>query len=225
MVSVERLFHILAPRKEKAFCPCAVVFLGNPTTVLLLRRLREEHALFLLRSSQRYFGARFLRDLKVTIFDCVFINCCLVFHPKLSNIGLIAASKLLFVTILAALFWSFGILPGVMDKLESVQYSAARTIICTWKGTSREKLYSELGWEPLNCRRWRRLLTLFYKIINNLTPAYTKDLIPPLNQSNYTLRNQDVVGRIRTRTGIFKYSFYSHCLSEWNRLDPENRLA
>ena len=69
LVSVERLFHILAPRKEKTFCPCAVFFLGNLTSVLVLRRLREERALFLLKSSQRYFGARFLGDLKVTIFD------------------------------------------------------------------------------------------------------------------------------------------------------------
>ena len=106
LVSVERLFHILAPRKEKAFCPGVVFFLGNLTSVLVLRRFREEHELFLLKSSHRYLGARFLRGLKVTIFDCVFINCCMVFHPKLSNIGLIAASKLLFVTIIAALFWS-----------------------------------------------------------------------------------------------------------------------
>ena len=66
---------------------------------------------------------------------------------------------------------------------------------------------------------------MFYKVINNLTPAYTKDPIPPLNQSNYVLRNQDVVGRIRTRTEIFKSSFYPHCLSEWNGLDPGIRLA
>ena len=116
-------------------------------------------------------------------------------------------------------------LPGLMDKLESVQYSAARAITGTWKGTSRDKLYAELGWESLSCRRWSRRLSLFYKIINNLTPAYTRDPIPPLNQSNYVLRNQDVVGRIRTRTEIFKSSFYPHCLSEWNGLDPGIRLA
>ena len=41
MASVERLFHILAPRK--AFCPCAVFFFGNLTSVFFLRRLRVEH--------------------------------------------------------------------------------------------------------------------------------------------------------------------------------------
>ena len=32
------------------------------------------------------------------------------------------------------------ILPSLMEKLESVQYSAARAITGTWRGTSREKL-------------------------------------------------------------------------------------
>ena len=68
-------------------------------------------------------------------------------------------------------------------------------------------------------------LTLFYKIINNLTPVYTKDPIPPLQQFQYSLRNQDVIGRIKARTEKFKSSFYPHCLSEWNELDSEIRLA
>ena len=45
------------------------------------------------------------------------------------------------------------VLPNLMEKLESVQYSAALAVTGTWRGTSREKLYAELGWEPLSCRR------------------------------------------------------------------------
>ena len=116
-------------------------------------------------------------------------------------------------------------LPYLMEKLESVQYSAARAVTGTWRGTSREKLYKELGWESLSSRRWSRRFTLFYKIINNLIPTYMKDPIPQPPQSRYSLRNQDVVGRTRARTEKFKSSFYLHCLSEWNRIDPEIRLA
>ena len=112
-----------------------------------------------------------------------------------------------------------------MEKLESVQYFAARAITGTWKGTSREKLCTELGWESLSCRRWGRRLTLFYKILNNLTPIYMKDPCPPQRPLKYCLRNQDVIGRIKTRTEKFQSSFYPHCLSEWNKLDPEIRLA
>ena len=117
------------------------------------------------------------------------------------------------------------ILSNLMEKLESVQYSAALAVTGTWRGTSREKLYTELGWESLSSRRWSRRLTLFYKIINNLSPAYTKDPIPPLHQSQYSLRCQDVIGRLRARTEKFKSSFYPNCLSEWNKLRPELRLA
>jgi hypothetical protein len=112
-----------------------------------------------------------------------------------------------------------------MEKLESVQYSAALAVTGTWRGTSREKLYAELGWESLSCRRWSRRLTLFYKIMNNLTPLYTKEPIPQLHQSQYSLRNQDVIGRSRARTEKFQCSFYPNCISEWNKLDPEIRLA
>ena len=37
-----------------------------------------------------------------------------------------------------------------MEKLESVQYSAALAVTGAWQGTSHEKLYNELGWESLN---------------------------------------------------------------------------
>ena len=117
------------------------------------------------------------------------------------------------------------ILISSMEKLESVQYSAALAVTGTWRGTSRANLYAELGWESLNLRRWCRRLTLLYKILNNLTPSYMIEPIPPLRQSNYTLRNPDVIGRIMARTEKFKSSFYPSCLTEWNELDPEIRLA
>ena len=85
--------------------------------------------------------------------------------------------------------------------------------------------HAELGFESLCFRRWSRRLTLFYKILNNLTPLYTKEPIPTLHQSNYSLRHQDAVGRMRARTEKFKSSFYPDCISEWNKLDPEIRLA
>ena len=116
-------------------------------------------------------------------------------------------------------------LSNLMEKVESVQHSAALAVSGTWRGTSREKLYAELGWESLSSRTWSRRLTLFYKIINNLTPLYTKEPIPPLRQSNYSLRNQDVIGQIRARTEKFLSSFYPNCICEWNKLDPEIRLA
>ena len=112
-----------------------------------------------------------------------------------------------------------------MEKLESVQYSAALAVTGAWKGTSREKLYEELGWESLSQRRWSRRLVLFYKIVNNITPDYTRYPIPQLPQAMYSFRNADVIGQIRARTTRFKASFYPDCLSEWNTLDQQVRLS
>ena len=56
-------------------------------------------------------------------------------------------------------------------------------------------------------------------------PKYIMDPIPQIQQLQYSLRNQDVIGRIRARTEKFKSSFYPNCLSEWNELCPEIRTA
>ena len=93
------------------------------------------------------------------------------------------------------------------------------------RNITRETIHTELGWESLNLRWWSRRLTLFHKFMNDLTPAYTINPIPPFQQSQYSLRNQDVVGRIGARTEKFQSAFYPHCLSEWNKLDPEVRTA
>ena len=43
-------------------------------------------------------------------------------------------------------------------KLESIQYNATLAITGATRGTSREKIYSELGLESLQDRRWYRKL-------------------------------------------------------------------
>ena len=55
-------------------------------------------------------------------------------------------------------------------KIESVQYNTALVITGCFRGTSREKLYQELGLENLSERRWNIRLLFFYKIINDLAP-------------------------------------------------------
>ena len=116
-------------------------------------------------------------------------------------------------------------LSSLMEKLECVQYSAALAVTGAWRGSSREKLFAELGWESLNLRRWIICLIIFHKIVRNLTPGFTRSPIPPLHQSQYSFCNQDAIGRIKARTEKFESSFYPNCLKEWNELDPEIRLA
>ena len=63
-------------------------------------------------------------------------------------------------------------------KLESIQYNAGLAITGAIRGTSREKIYSELGLESLQDRRWYIKLCVFYKILNNMSPIYLSDIIP-----------------------------------------------
>ena len=49
------------------------------------------------------------------------------------------------------------------DKIESIQYNAALAITGAIRGTSKDKLYKELGLEYLSSRRWVKRLTLFHK--------------------------------------------------------------
>ena len=40
-----------------------------------------------------------------------------------------------------------------MDLIEQIKYKVALIVSGCWQGTSREKLYEELGWEALSERR------------------------------------------------------------------------
>ena len=66
-------------------------------------------------------------------------------------------------------------------KLESIQYNACLAITGAIRGSSKEKLYQELGLESLELRRWFRKLCIFYKIIKNESPNYLSKLIPKRN--------------------------------------------
>ena len=63
------------------------------------------------------------------------------------------------------------------QQIESVQYNASLAITGAIKGTSRLKLYNEIGLESLKFRRWFRKLCTFYKIKSTGLPSYLYDLI------------------------------------------------
>ena len=104
------------------------------------------------------------------------------------------------------------------EKLESIQYNACRALTGTIRGTSKEKLYQEVGLESLQLRRWYRKLCLFYKIFKNKSPAYLFNLIPARN-THYSLRTSDNIPCFNTKHSFFKNSFFPSTIIEWNKLD------
>ena len=112
-----------------------------------------------------------------------------------------------------------------MDALERTQYQAALAVSGAWKGTSRSKIYNELGWEFLDERRMFRRLTQFYKIMNGLTPDYLRTPIPALHKHLFGHRPTNVLDTIYCRTDRYQNSFFPDSVLMWNDLGPELRGA
>ena len=103
-------------------------------------------------------------------------------------------------------------------KLESIQYNACLTITGAIRGTSKEKLYQELGLESLQLRRWYRKLGIFYKIYKSKSFQYLCKLIPEKTHA-YATKNVDNIPCFKIRHSFFKNSFFSSTNIEWNNLD------
>ena len=113
------------------------------------------------------------------------------------------------------------------SKTEKVQYKACIAITGAIQGTSRERLYDELGLMSLSKRRWYNKLIFFYKIVNGILPDYLHCCIEFFSQNKYPLRSVSS-GKLKcipSRTKSFSKTFFPLCIEEWNKLNPEIRNA
>ena len=104
------------------------------------------------------------------------------------------------------------------NKLETVQYNTALATTKSIQGTSKVKLYKQLGLESLKSRIWFRRLCCFYKIKTFGLPSYLSNLISS-GVHSHDIRNSEDVVTYHCRTDNFKYSFCSWTILEWNKLD------
>ena len=109
----------------------------------------------------------------------------------------------------------------LMDLIERIQYKAALIVSGCWQGTSREKLYDELGWESLSDRRWCRRLAMFYKIVNGSAPTYLSEHIPSRRVTQYTLRRERNEITPLSRTERYANSYFPYSIKMWKELDDE----
>ena len=110
----------------------------------------------------------------------------------------------------------------LMTLIEQVQYKAALIVTGCWQGTSRVKLYDELGWEPLDQRRWGHRMTTWYKIVNGLTPAYLFEHVP--KEAPRPLRSFIPKAPI-AKTERYQNSFFPYCINEWNSLEKDIKYS
>lgn len=112
-------------------------------------------------------------------------------------------------------------LTNLMDQIESIQYQAALAVTGTWRGTSLNKIYDELGWEPLTDRRWFRRLVQFFKIYNGYTPDYLQNCLPTHRTNLQCTRSINEFRVMRCRTTSHMNSFFPHSVKIWNDLAAE----
>ena len=112
-------------------------------------------------------------------------------------------------------------------QLESIHVEAGRIITGATKLCSIEKLVSDLGWESLQNRRNKHKLTIFYKIMNGITPDYLNELVPPMIQetTRYNLRNSNDIQTMHANTNLCYNSFPPSTIRAWNNLPEEIKQA
>ena len=108
------------------------------------------------------------------------------------------------------------------QKIESVQYNSALAITGAIRGSSKEKLYRELGLESLEKSRWYRKLCCFYKIFRNQSPEYLFNIIPT-SVRPYNTRNANTILQFKVKHIFFQNSFFPSVVIEWNKLDQNIR--
>ena len=101
------------------------------------------------------------------------------------------------------------------NKSEKVQYRACFAITGAIQGTSRTKLYDELGLHSLIKRRWCNKLIFFCKIVNGLYSIHNiYSCLDFPSQVNFSLRSvsASVIKPSGSRTKSFKNTFIPY----WN---------
>ena len=106
------------------------------------------------------------------------------------------------------------------QRLEQTQYSAALAVTGA-RGTNRQRLYEELGWESLYHRRLYRRLCHFFNLVKSQSPGYLFHEFPPERQFDYSLRYPHDYEAKVARTNRFSNTYFRNTLLEWNLLDRE----
>ena len=105
-----------------------------------------------------------------------------------------------------------------MEKAERIQYQAALAVTGAWQGSSRSKLYEELGWESLSERRWCRSILQLHKMLSNKTPSYLKDKLSRHRRPLYSRNKTNTFHVIRCRSSRYMNSFFSDAIISWNNI-------
>ena len=105
-------------------------------------------------------------------------------------------------------------LHSLMEKVERIQNQAALAVSGAWRGSSRSKLYEELGWETLSdmCRR----ILHIHKIFNHKTPSYLNDKLPPKCSALFSGNTRNTFREMICKSNRYMNSFFPDAIASWN---------
>ena len=121
----------------------------------------------------------------------------------------------------------FGVPKVHLDKLQRVQYAAARLVTGTKRHEHMRPILYKLHWLPIRERIQYKLMLITYKALNNLAPAYISDLLHPLSHTR-TLRSSSKKDLKVPRANSVTYG--DRCFSTaapklWNKLPEKLKCA
>ena len=104
----------------------------------------------------------------------------------------------------------------LMEQVKRIQYQAALAIPGAWRGSSRSKLYVELGWESLFDRRMGRRTLQIHKIFKNNSPSYLSDKLPPNCRALFSGNIRNTFREIICKSNRYMHSFFLDAIASWN---------
>ena len=109
----------------------------------------------------------------------------------------------------------------ITKNIEQAQHTAALAVTNARKGTSRQRLYEELGWDSIYDGRWYRRLCHFFLLRQSKTPEYLFNEVPLERQIPYIIRNPRNYDPKACRTERFSNSYFINTVYEFNLLESE----
>ena len=104
----------------------------------------------------------------------------------------------------------------LMEKVERVQYQTALVITGAWQGSSRSKIYDELGWETLSDLRNCSHVLQIQDSINNNTLSHLKDKLPPYGREMFSGNIRTTFHAILGKSNTYTNSFFPDAITSWN---------
>ena len=122
----------------------------------------------------------------------------------------------------------FGLSNCKLQKLRRVHNAAARILAGTRKYDHITPILRELHWLPVKERIDFKILLLTFKALNNMAPAYLKDMLRFETSDRYKLRSEKSVTLMVPRTKFTSRRDRAFCTADprlWNKQPVEIRRS